>query len=87
MRDRVKCFAVCLALLVGALGFCSCRGSSSSEEPKTVHIIVTYPNSSDIYVDGYGTAKNFVKNDCVRVKIDGKTYWTQISNVLIVDGE
>ena len=52
-----------------------------------MHIIITYPNSSEIYVDGYGTARKFMKSVCVRVKIDGKTYWTQISNVLIVDGE
>lgn len=83
----MKCFVLCLALLVGVLGFCSCRGNSSSEEPKTMHIIITYPNSSEIYVDGYGTARKFMKSVCVRVKIDGKTYWTQISNVLIVDGE
>lgn len=87
MKSRAKCFVVCLALLVSTLVFCSCRGNSSSEEPTMMHIIVTYPNSSNIYVDGYGTAKNFVKNDCVRVKIDGRTYWTQISNVLVVDGE
>lgn len=87
MKSRIKCFIVCSALLAGVLGFCSCSGSSSSDEANLMHIIVTYPNSSYIYVDGYGTAKNFVKNDVVCVKIDGKSYWTHSGNVLIVDGE
>ena len=89
MRSRIKCFVVCLGLLVSVLGFCSCGSNDgdAGEEAKLMHIIITYPNSSEIYVDGRGTARSWKYCDYIRADIDGKAYWTSFNNVLVVDGE
>lgn len=83
-KNRVVCLIVCAVLLIGTIWLCGCREASYSEEKNpSVYIIVTYPNSSEIYVEGYGKISAYRDSTMSRVEIDEVVYWTGVENVLV----
>ena len=82
-KNRVVCLIVCAIMLGLTIWLCGCGESSYSEEEKpSVYIIVTYPNSSEIYVEGYGKISAYRDSTMSRVEIDEVVYWTGVENVL-----
>lgn len=83
-KNRVVCLIICAVLLIGAIWLCGCGESSSTDEDVAPsYIIITYPNSPEIYVKGYGKCVSYRDWAMIRAKIDGVTYWTDPENVLV----
>lgn len=83
-KNCVACLIVCAVLLIGTIWLCGCGKASYSEEKNpSVYIIVTYPNSSEIYVEGYGKISAYRDSTMSRVEIDEVVYWTGVENVLV----
>ena len=84
-KNRVVCLIVCAILLIGTIWLCGCReASSTNDEVVPSYIVITYPNSPKIYVEGYGKCMSYRDWVMVRAEIEGVIYWPDPENVLVM---
>ena len=87
-KTRVICLVWCSLMLALCIWMCGCSKSATSSEESEAkpvyHITIYQPNGTDIVAEGDGEFWQIsAYTNLVKVEIDGKTYLTQWSNVIV----